>query len=151
MTLALQEISDRLEINDLLVRYTRAIDGKNFALLDEVFTPDAQLDYTQSGGIAGRLPEVKTWLARALSVFPETLHMIGNTEVELSGDTARARTAVYNPMFFKNADGSRHHFAIGAYYVDVLTRTPRGWRICERREEHAFTEGALPPALKIPE
>ena len=69
---SLQEISDRLEINDLLSRYTFAIDNKDFDALDAVFTPDATIDYTTSGGIKGRYPEVKAWLAKALSMFPMT-------------------------------------------------------------------------------
>ncbi len=148
--LTTQQISDRIEISDLLIRYTKAIDEKDWPLLDRVFTPDAELDYVSSGGIAGAYPEVRTWLEKALAPFPETLHLIGNTEVELDGDTARVRTAVYNPMFFANADGSRHHFAVGAYYVDEMVRTPEGWRIAKRREDHAFTEGAFPKELVIP-
>ena len=89
-------------------------------------------------------------LEKALAIFPETLHLIGNSEVELDGDHARTRTAVYNPMFFANPDGSRHHFAVGAYYVDEMVRTPEGWRISRRREDHAFTEGSFPPELVIP-
>ena len=48
----LQEISDRLEIADVLTRYTRAIDTGDWDKLDTVFTPDAEIDYTESGGIA---------------------------------------------------------------------------------------------------
>ena len=46
MALSLQEISDRIEIEDLLQRYTAAIDAKDWDLLGSVFTPDATLDYT---------------------------------------------------------------------------------------------------------
>lgn len=42
----LQEISDRLEIEALLTRYTRAIDTGEWDRLDDVFTPDATIDYT---------------------------------------------------------------------------------------------------------
>ena len=42
---SLQELSDRLEINDLLIRYTRAIDTRDFELLDSCFLPDAAVDY----------------------------------------------------------------------------------------------------------
>jgi len=56
MTLSLQEISDRFEISDLLTRYTRAIDTKDFELLDTCFTPDAFVDYTSSGGISTDFP-----------------------------------------------------------------------------------------------
>ena len=52
-TMTLEEISDRIEINDLLVRYTVAIDEKDWELLDTVYTPDAKVDYTSSGGIKG--------------------------------------------------------------------------------------------------
>ena len=151
MTLSLQEISDRIEINDLLIRYTRAIDEKDWDLLDRVFTPDARLDYVSSGGIAGPFSKVKAWLSKALAPFPETLHLIGNSEVQLSGDAATARTAVYNPMFFARADGGRHHFAVGAYYDDELVRTAEGWRIARRVETHAFTEGEHPAELAIPD
>ena len=51
--LSTREISDRLQIQALLVRYTKAIDDKDFDLLDQVFTPDAHIDYASSGGPAG--------------------------------------------------------------------------------------------------
>jgi hypothetical protein len=38
-TLSIQEISDRIHINDLLVRYTVAIDTQDWKLLDTVFLP----------------------------------------------------------------------------------------------------------------
>jgi 3-phenylpropionate/cinnamic acid dioxygenase small subunit len=150
MALSLQDISDRIEINDLLIRYTKAIDQKDWRLLDTVFTPDAELDYVSSGGIKGGYQEVRAWLEKALAIFPATLHYVTNSEVTLQGDRASARTAVYNPMFFKNPDGSMHHFAVGAWYVDELVRTAQGWRIARRREDQAFLEGSLPKALTIP-
>lgn len=44
--LSLQEISDRLEIQQLLVDYSSAIDQKNFDGLDAVFTADAHIGYS---------------------------------------------------------------------------------------------------------
>ena len=46
----LDEISDNLEIERLMAKYVDAIDGKDWDLLDEVFTDDAYLDYESSGG-----------------------------------------------------------------------------------------------------
>lgn len=54
--LSLEEISDRLEIQQLLVDYSTAIDQKRFDDLDAVFTPDAYIDYSVAGGIVGRFP-----------------------------------------------------------------------------------------------
>jgi 3-phenylpropionate/cinnamic acid dioxygenase small subunit len=148
--MSLREISDRFEIQDLLTRYTVAIDQKDWSLLDTCFLPDAHLDYTSAGGIKGSYPEVRAWLEKALAPFSMTVHYIGNTTLDLRGDEARARTYVLNPMGFPTPDGSLHIFTVGAYYVDRLTRTPDGWRIAERVEETAFLDGTLPEALQIP-
>jgi 3-phenylpropionate/cinnamic acid dioxygenase small subunit len=148
--LAIREISDRLQIGDLLTRYTVAIDQKDWELLDRCFTPDARLDYSQTGGIEGKYPEVRTWLEQALAAFPMTMHFISNTTLELDGDRATARSYVINPMGFPREDGSLHLFTVGGYYNDVLVRTDDGWRIAERVEEQAYLEGSLPEALEIP-
>jgi hypothetical protein len=42
--LSLEEISDRLEIQQLLVDYSTVIDQRRFDDLDKVFTPDAYID-----------------------------------------------------------------------------------------------------------
>jgi 3-phenylpropionate/cinnamic acid dioxygenase small subunit len=149
-TLSIQEVSDRLQINDLLTRYTLAIDQKDWGLLDSCFTKDAHLDYTSAGGIAGDYPKVRSWLEAALAPFPMTVHYITNSVVELNGDEATARTAVLNPMGFQNEDGSLHLFTVGAYYNDELLRTDEGWRIKRRVEEQAFMQGSLPEALQVP-
>ncbi|GAA3096510.1 nuclear transport factor 2 family protein [Nonomuraea salmonea] len=72
-----QEIADRSEITELLARYTRAVDSGHWDLLDEVFTPDASIDYRSSGGISGTRDEVKAWLAEVLSHWPGRSHLVG--------------------------------------------------------------------------
>ena len=69
----IEEISDRLEIEQLMVRYVDAIDSKDWDLLDTVFTKDAFLDYESSGGPEGKgnYPEVKSWLKTSLAIFPD--------------------------------------------------------------------------------
>jgi 3-phenylpropionate/cinnamic acid dioxygenase small subunit len=149
-SLSIQEISDRIQINDLLTRYTVAIDTKDWALLDTCFTPDAHVDYTTSGGTKGPYPEVRAWLEKALAAFPMTQHFISNTTVTIEGDRAKSRTYVINPMGFPKEDGSLHIFTVGAYYNDELVFTDEGWRIAERIEEQAYLDGTLPEALQIP-
>jgi 3-phenylpropionate/cinnamic acid dioxygenase small subunit len=148
-----QEVADRLEINDLLVRYTHAIDSSNWDLLDSVFTPDAQIDYTAAGGAKGDYPVIKEWLAKALGNFSYTMHFIGNTKVEFEagGQSARSRTYCINPMGFTNADGSSNAFNCYVHYVDRLVRTDAGWRIAERTETDYYMDGPLPTDLQIPE
>ena len=53
--LNLQQISDRLEIQDLFARYSFAIDERDWEALDGIFTADARIDYSETGGAAGTL------------------------------------------------------------------------------------------------
>ena len=143
--LTLEEISDRMQIDDVLNRYARAIDSKNFDLLADVFTSDAHIDYSASGGLTGAYPEIRKWLERSLSLFSVYQHALCNTTYQIDGDTARTRTYFVNPMLYKNADGGDHIFTIYGYYVDELVHTQAGWRIATRVEEQAVFDGSLPP------
>lgn len=134
--LSLQEISDRLEIQQLLVDYSTAIDQCRFDDLDAVFTPDAYIDYRVTGGIDGCYPEVKAWLGEVLPDFPAYSHMLGNFDIRIAGDTATARTICFNPMVF-NAEQQQIMF-IGLWYEDELTRTAAGWRMTRRVEAKCF-------------
>jgi hypothetical protein len=82
----IEELSDRLEIQDLLTAYSYAVDFHRFDDLDAIFTVDATLDFTATGGIAGPLSEVKTWLASVLPHFAGHQHLVATSQVELAGD-----------------------------------------------------------------
>lgn len=135
--MSLEQMADRLEIQDLLVRYCDAIDRKDFGALDDVFTPDAEIDYTATGGQKGDLTFIKEYLGRALEPFPMMQHMVGLPLITLEGDAARCRTILFNPMAVEK-DGVREVFFVGAWYVDELVRTASGWRIRKRSEEGGF-------------
>lgn len=134
--LSLAEISDRLEIQQLLIDYSSAIDGRRFDDLDAVFTPDAYIDYRVSGGVDGRFPEVKAWLKEVLPNFPAYYHLVGNVDIRTSGDTATSRAICFNPMVM----GGEHNqvYFVGIWYVDEFVRTEHGWRMSRRVEEKCF-------------
>ena len=141
--LDLQEISDRIEIQDLLARYTHAIDQRDWDALDRVFTPDAYIDYSAMGGAAGGLMEIKEFLAGAMPMFEIFQHLVGSSVVDLDGDTATARTICHNPMVLRGGDDP-HLLVCGLWYRDKLVRTPAGWRISERVEERAYMKEEPP-------
>jgi hypothetical protein len=136
--MTLQEVSDRLEIQDLLVAYSHAIDTQNWEGLDDVFTEDAFIDYSAMGGSAGNLKETKEFLSGVMPGFTSYYHMVATSKVEINGDTARGRTICHNPMVITKADGETDVFFCGGWYRDVFVRTPAGWRIKERVEEKSF-------------
>jgi len=147
--LSLQLISDRLEIEELLIGYADALDRRDFDAWDEVFTADAYIDYRATGGIDGRYPEVKQWVRAVMQRFPHYQHMLGNIAVTVSGDIATARTACFNPMELPLAGGQTQVMFIGLWYVDKLVRTPSGWRISERVEEKCYAHN-VPATVRPP-
>jgi len=138
----LQDIIDQLELQQLPVSYANAIDGANWDALDDVFTPDAYIDYRVFGGPDGRYPEIKKFLRESLPTFPHYMHMVGNIAVKITGDTASGRTACFNPMVCKLADGTQQIMYVMLWYVDKYVRTPRGWRFTERVEERCCVDNA---------
>jgi hypothetical protein len=134
-------LSDRIEIADLLTRYTRAIDTREWDRLDTVFTPDAHIDYSATGGLVGSYPEVKTWLAEVLPMFGKTQHVIGQSEVTLDGDTATLVAYFLNPMVLEQKGGPDLLWEFGGYYHHDLVRTPDGWRSRRLVEELAWKRG----------
>jgi 3-phenylpropionate/cinnamic acid dioxygenase small subunit len=140
----LQALADRLDIEDVLTRYAWALDSKQFDELDRVFTPDAHVDYTSSGGEAGAYPAVKAWLAKVLPHFPAYQHLVTNKQITVDGDHATSRSEFYNPMVMAQRDGTTSIFFVGGEYHDELVRTPDGWRITDRLEKSIWTDGAVP-------
>src|SRR5262249_50924809 len=138
LTLSIQEISDRLEIQDLLVAYSHAIDSHDWNALDDVFTPDAVIDYTEMGAPRGNLEETKAFLAQVLPSFASYQHLVATTKLTFDGDVAYGRTLCHNPMVFRDADGDEHVMFCGLWYRDTFVRTPAGWRIKDRYEERSY-------------
>ena len=134
-------VPDRQAIDDQLTRYCRAIDTGDWDLLDAIFTPDAVLDYTGSGGRRGGFGEMKAWLMSVLPHFAVRQHFVTNREIVIDGDTASSRCYLYNPMGVRRADGGLDLFFAGGTYHDRWQRTPGGWRIVERRLDEHWREG----------
>lgn len=138
----LQEISDRLEIEAAIVRYTRAVDTGDWDALDTVFTPDAAIDYTQSGGIADAYPAVKAWLAEVLpAFFPKRMHSLAQVDIALDGDAARATAYFHNPMPMNDGNGGEKVVEFGGLYHHDFVRTADGWRSRRLHEEIVWKRG----------
>jgi hypothetical protein len=137
----LHEISDRLEIEALLTHYARAIDTGAWDRLDDVFTADAAIDYTASGGIAASYPEIKAWLAEMLPIFPRRMHTLGQVDSRVDGDEATVAAYFHNPMVLPQEDGTERLVEFGGLYHHDLLRMPDGWRSRRLVEEIVWKRG----------
>ena len=137
MDARLQTILDKFEIQELLTAYAHAIDERDIDALDDMFTPDAEIDYSATGGIKGSLSEIKPFLQTSLPMFKASQHYVTNPKITLNGDTATSKCLLFNPMVM-DRDGASHTLFIGAWYHDELVRTDTGWRITKRSQSLAF-------------
>ena len=138
MTLSLQEISDRLEIQDLVYEYSAIIDQNRFDDLRKVFTEDAHIDYSAFGAPVGGLDVIIRFLEQVMVMFPNHQHLNANVQIRVDGDAASGRVMCFNPQELAMPDGKTHIFMCGLWYVDEYRRTEAGWRISRRVEEKSY-------------
>lgn len=144
------EIADQLEIGQVVQRYGRALDTRDYELLRTVFAPDASLHYEMEGrGTEGDLEQwLELWRAFLVPFF-WTSHQTSPPVIELDGDRARACCRLIASHVQIRHDDSRNLWTVYGEYDDRLVRRPEGWRIRERAFRGAHTEGELLPAAAV--
>ena len=125
---AIQEMTDRLAIRDVMARYARGLDRRDFDLVASCFTSDAYADYgTSSGQGVDKIVEI----TRAVLRFHHTTHFMGNQLVDLQGDTVNVETYAIDYLRFTK-DGRDYDMWGGLRYEDTFVRQNGEWRIKHR-------------------
>jgi 3-phenylpropionate/cinnamic acid dioxygenase small subunit len=141
MALELQEISDRIAIDELLVRYSRAIDSRDFDTLEGLFLPDATFD-AGSLGCPNDARGIRAMIEGTLTGLDATQHLVGKSLVEFTDpDTAEVRTYLISQHIRESAPGPVKHYFLGGEYADRVVRTPAGWKIAYRRLDRLWKQG----------
>ena len=150
MPYTLAELSDRAEIQDLLVREAHALDKGDWQAWECCFTPDAEIDYSENDGAVGTPAEVRRWLAAVFAGFPAAQHLSSNASISLDGDRASVRSMQYIGVKMIRGDDERVVIS-GIWFHDEMRRDAEGWRISRRYEElawrHNFPGDFEPPSV----
>ncbi|MEQ9643109.1 MAG: nuclear transport factor 2 family protein [Alphaproteobacteria bacterium] len=128
--LTLDQLNDRVAISDVLHRYCRAIDIKDWALLETCFTEDLEADFTSFAGrdvVCGRDNWLKA-IRLTISGLEATQHLTGNHTIALHGDAASLRADIQAVHILANPRGDGE-YTVGGWYDIDLRRTDDGWRI----------------------
>jgi hypothetical protein len=119
-------IEDRLDIQDVVVRYGHAVDDRNWAEFERIFTHDAVVDFRSTDTPPTGLAPI-IGLTEIVHQFRDVLlhplqHIIANNIiVEGSEDRAVSHAKALFPI-----PGG---FVLEGLYRDALVQTPDGWRI----------------------
>jgi ketosteroid isomerase-like protein len=133
----LRELLDKLEISEVLTRYARGIDRRDWDLVRSCYHEDAIDDHGMySGDVEGFI----AWVAERHSGIEQSMHFLGNTVIELDGDVAFAETYL-TTYAHETRPGSPTQYAhSGCRYVDRLERRDQGpWKLAERHVVFEFS------------
>jgi hypothetical protein len=120
-------MEDRVEIAQLFNQYANALDYKQWALLEDIFTDDATADWPASGTSEGRT-EIIAFIKRALETDEiVTHHMWGNFSAAIYGDTAEAVVHMRAHHVGVGCRIGKFKESLGTFRAR-LERTPSGWR-----------------------
>jgi uncharacterized protein (TIGR02246 family) len=132
-------LADRLAIEELFVRYTKALDAGDVETIVGCFAEDGSLDSPTVGSYAGRaaIREFARRFARFRANGAQLRHMVSNFQIAVDGDRARATCYLLNTI---TRDGASRLLAPGRYECD-LVRVGGQW-LFQRRVvilDHAVT------------
>ncbi len=126
----LQRVIDQQEIRDVVYRYCRGIDRREYDLVRSCYHPDAIDDH---GNFRGSVDAFLTHAQQSLAHFERTMHLIGNVLVEPLGAEARCESyAVAYHRLCATRTKPERDFVVGLRYVDDFERRDGTWRIASR-------------------
>lgn len=144
MALTREQLSGRIEIEDVLTRYCYAVDDREWDSYRNLFTADAVIDDRVTGGLHSGVEEHIQYLKRALSKVLLSQHAISTVHIDLNTDSAQVRAHCSCPMVVDLGEEKRHVFFQGLWYRNSLTRTNNGWKI-SRLVEEGYWAYNVPP------
>jgi SnoaL-like domain len=129
LALQVADLQARSDIARTLAEFCLRVDEYDIAGLDTVFTEDCEVDYGPGrGGPRSGRATVLARIAEGQAQFRRTHHQLGQSVVDLDGDTAHAVTYVTAWHLERDETVSE----VRLRYVDDLRRTPAGWQIARR-------------------
>ncbi|RYE42979.1 MAG: nuclear transport factor 2 family protein [Hyphomicrobiales bacterium] len=147
----IQMAIDRLEIQNVLTRYCRAIDRLDKELLKTVYHPDATDDHGLFSGNAFEFCDMIIPLVEELLVSGS--HMLFQSQIDVNGDCAAGETyfqayqrmrggrekitRFFGPTYAAKAEANGtidedQEYIAGGRYIDQFTKRDGAWRIQSR-------------------
>lgn len=122
----LQEVIDRQQIHEVLMRYCRGVDRADEEMVNSTFHDDAIDDH----GVPRPAKELAAGIGRGTQ--PQLMHFSGNHLIELDGDKAYVESYFisFSPQ---DVDGKTHTRTRAGRYVDRFEKRNGEWKIAYRR------------------
>lgn len=129
---------DREAIRDCLARVARGEDRRDARLIASAYWPDASDDH---GVFVGTFQEYLAWVVPGEPAVVLTLHTLGQSLIDLRGETAIVETHVtaYHRI---NMGAEERDVVIGGRYLDAMAKRNQEWRIARRTMLYDWVQDA---------
>ena len=137
----IETLLDKQAIEEVVLRYCRGIDRRDFALVRDCYHPDA---HDHHGSFSGTVDEYVAWVDGLTARYTWTMHFVANVLVEFGDDGPHdvASSESYGVSLHRSDDPRPFmNMATGFRYLDRFERRDGEWRIAER---HAIGEWSMP-------
>jgi len=122
-------MSEYAAIQNLITRYTLAVNRKDYDAIADVFAPDATWDAVGRVQLSYKGAEIAESIKETLERLKDLFQMNCAAQIEIDGDRATAQSAMYE---FGAVD-DRIHFGQTGIYEDVLIKVGGEWKFASRR------------------
>lgn len=134
-----KEAATREELRDLVMRYSRGVDRRDYALIRSLYWDDAVDDHGEM--FCGSPDEYMQWLPQALAPLDSTIHSISNSLFVIDGDVAEGEH--YGVAFHRTREQPRQEIVIYGRYYDRYERRDGVWKFARRKI--VFDHGYVQP------
>ncbi len=124
----IERLLDERAVRQVMLRYARGVDDRDFDQVTACFAPDA---FVAGTGFSGVRDEYVPGLVAGVARFGVTMHTIGNQVVEVDGDGAYTETDLV-ARHYADDEGRDEALVMGVRYHDRLRREGDGWVITRR-------------------
>jgi SnoaL-like domain len=126
----IDELWVRAQIHDVLLRYCRGVDRKDFALMRSAYHDDA---YDDHGPYRGDVPGLIDWVQQRAVRVEQSQHIIANCLIEFNGDVAAVETyCVVHQRITGEGNERPLQVTITLRYADLFENRDGAWRIARR-------------------
>jgi ketosteroid isomerase-like protein len=134
---SLRALQDRIDIADVLYRYSSAVDSFDTEGVRSTLADDIEAHYGNAEPVFGG-DALAAWIAEATATVIWQHHLLNVYHVKIDGDEASTLAYLTSYQVFKEDPAAA--IILVARYHDELRRTPDGWKISKRVMELLWGE-----------
>lgn len=140
----LERLENRAEINDVMFRYARGVDRRDWQSVRDCFHDDATDDHAD---FKGPIDEFIPWVGKMHAVLPDSCHFLGNSLIEFASDTKAVVETYFLAILRLSTESQQHRAMLGSgsgaaagdtdmdvigRYLDHFEKRDGIWRIARR-------------------